>query len=217
MHENSASVFFMDSAGGSRTLGGYAIQRGLDEFAQVTEIVCVEESEIGDPVLDHGEAFDAHSERIAVAIFVVSDVFVDARIDHSGTENFDPPGAFANGAAFSMADMAREVGFDGWLGEGEEVRAETDLDAGAHHFACEMFECRLEIGEGDGNGIDVETLDLVEVCAMGCIGRISAIATARVDDSNGRLMGEHGANLHGRGLGTKQETIAEPEGIAGVS
>ncbi len=51
--------------------------------------------------------------------------------------------------------------------------------------------------------VNDKRLDLVEHRGMGGVG-ISAIGTARRDHADGRLLRQHGADLHGAGMGTQQ-------------
>ena len=140
----------------------------------------------------------------------------DARIDHAGSRDLDPAGLLADIAALALADMAGEVDFDRRLGEREEVRAEPDRYAVAHHLLREIREHRLEVGERDGLGVDVEPLDLVEVRGVRRVSRVAAIGAAGADHADRRLVRHHRANLHGRGLRPQEAVFAKPESVAPV-
>jgi hypothetical protein len=62
-----------------------------------------------------------------------------------------------------------------------------------------------------------EALDLVKLRRVGGVG-IDAVGAARTDDADRRLLGQHGAHLHRRGVGTQQHARAvffriEEEGV----
>jgi len=50
--------------------------------------------------------------------------------------------------------------------------------------------------------VDDEAFDLVKLRRMGGV-RIDAIGAARADDADRRFLGQHGAHLHRRGVGTQ--------------
>ena len=174
-------------------------------------------AQIGDAVLDHRDALDAHPEGVAVALRVVADVPEDARVDDARAEDLDPAALLADRAALAVADVAGEVHLHRGLGEREEVRAEADLDLRSHHLARKVRERRLEVGERHGLHVDVEPLDLVEVRGVRRVRRVAAVAAAGVDDADGRLAREHRADLDGRGLRAQQQLRAEPERVALVA
>ena len=141
---------------------------------------------------------------------------VDAGVDHAGAGDLDPAALLADPAPLAAAEVAGEVDLDARLGEGEEVGAEAHADLRPHHLAGEGGEGRLEVGQRDGAGVDVESLDLVEVGAVGGVGRVAPVAASRGDDAHGGLAAEQHADLHGRGLGAQEQVVVEPEGVGGV-
>ena len=52
--------------------------------------------------------------------------------------------------------------------------------------------------------------------AVGCIHLIGTVHTAGADDTNGGLPGQHGACLHGAGVGTQHHVIINIEGILSI-
>ena len=73
----------------------------------------------------HRDALEAPAEgEAAVALGVVADELEQLRVDHPGAADLDPAGVAAHGAAGAVADVARDVGLDRRLGEGEVVGAE---------------------------------------------------------------------------------------------
>ena len=138
------------------------------------------------------------------------------RIDHSSAGDLDPSGLLANGAALPLADMAGEVDFDGRLGEREEVRAEADRHAIAHHLLGEVREDRLEVRERNRLRVDVEPLDLVEVRRVRRVRRVATVRAPRAYHADRRLVLHHRADLHRRGLRPQEAVVAEPERVAPI-
>src|SRR5579875_1367023 len=111
--------------------------RMASELLQEANVVVVEQAQVGDAVLEHGDALDAHAEGEALhpvgVVAVVLDVGEHVGIDHPGTEDLDPRRALAQRAALAIggdaagAVEARNVGLDAGLGEGEEVRSQAHL------------------------------------------------------------------------------------------
>ena len=167
-------------------------------------------------MLDHRDALDAHAERVAVALAVVADALVDARVDDAGAGDLDPAALLADGAALALADVAGEVDLDRGLGEREEVRAEAHLHRGAHHLAGEVRERGLEVRERHRDGVDVEAFDLVEVGGVRRVRRVAAVAAAGAHDAHRRLVREHLADLHRGGLRAQQRLRVEPERVGPV-
>jgi hypothetical protein len=72
-----------------------------------------------------------------------------------------------------------------------------------------VVERALEVGEGDV-GVDAEAFDLVEDGRVGGVGGVVAVDLAGDDDAQRRrLLLDHGADLHGRGVGAHEQAVAE--------
>src|SRR6185437_14035579 len=98
------------------------LHRGLGELFEETHVAGVEVADVGDAVLDHGDALDAHAEgeagdlfrvvgvvrRVELAAFF-SDGGEDVRVHHAAAEQFDPAGVFALAAAFAVAEDAGDL------------------------------------------------------------------------------------------------------------
>ena len=95
---------------------------------------------------------------------------------------------------------------DARLYEGEVVAAEAHLPLFAEDAAGEFVEGALEVGEGDAP-VHRQAFDLIEVPLVGGVGCLVAVALAGHDDPYGRLALLHGANLHGRGLGSHEHGV----------
>jgi hypothetical protein len=90
------------------------------------------------------DSLDAETEGIAgVPLRIVAHLTEDLGIHHAATADFEPlPTA-------NLTARARAVDLETGLGEGEEVRAETEFQVFAEELAEEVFKCALEIGERD--------------------------------------------------------------------
>jgi len=109
-----------------------------------------------------------------------------------------------------------DVDFKRGLGEGEEVRAETDFGFVAEHGAVEVFEGAFEVGEADVF-VDVEAFELVEDGEVGGVDFIATVGGAGGDDFNGWGLFLHGADLHGGGVGAEEFSGVEVEGVGVVA
>ena len=91
--------------------------RVLRELRQEPDIVLIEIANVGNTVAAHANAFDAQSEGEAGDfVGIVTDRTQYIRVDHAGPTHFEP------------ARMPAHIDFHAWLGEGEERRAETNVD-----------------------------------------------------------------------------------------
>src|SRR4030042_48108 len=80
---------------------GY-FHRLTSELLQETQIVGVEDANILDPVAEHGDAFDAHTEGEARVPFgIVADLSQDLRMDHTAAQDLQPAGVSAGTAALA--------------------------------------------------------------------------------------------------------------------
>ena len=147
-----------------------------------------------DPLQDHCDPLNAHAECVASVDFGIdADSLEDFRIDHATAHNFEPLVA-------ELTKIGRkEVHFEAWLGEWEEARAQTSLGLGAKNGLYEMIERGFEVEQRDVL-IHVEALDLVKIRAVRGVWCVATEAATGSDDANRRLLLEHGADLHGRGV-----------------
>ena len=94
----------------------------LGELFQEAHVSGVEVAYVGDAVLDHGYALDAHAEGEAGDLFGVVGVVgwvgfaaffgdggEDGRVDHAAAEKLDPAGVLALAAAFASAEDAGDL------------------------------------------------------------------------------------------------------------
>jgi hypothetical protein len=95
-------------------------------------------ADVGDAVLDHGDALDAHAEGEAGDLFGVVGVIggvelsaffgdrgEDGGVDHAAAEELDPAGVLALAAALAAAEDAGDLDVGGGFGEGEEAGEEA--------------------------------------------------------------------------------------------
>ncbi len=211
------------------------LEERLGELIQEAHVAGVEEADVGDAVEDHGDALDAHAEGEAADVFVwggveaeaeafVADGSEDGGVDHAAAEEFDPAGVFAFAAALAGAEDAGDLYVGGWLGEGEEGGEEAGFDGRAEEGAHGVIEGALKVGERNV-GSDGEAFDLVEDGRVGGVGGVVAVHLAGDDDAQRRGLGDHGADLHGAGVGAHEQAIAarfmrlrgDLEGVLGVA
>src|ERR1700722_20060058 len=97
-------------------------------------------ADVGDAVLDHGDALDAHAEGEAGDLFGVVGVIEaefaalrgdggeDGGVDHAAAEELDPAGVFALAAALAVAEDTGDLDVGAGFGEGEEAGEETGFE-----------------------------------------------------------------------------------------
>ena len=107
------------------------------ELRQEAHVVLVEKLDVGDAVLEHRNAIEAHSEREAgVLLRIVSDVLEHDRMNHAAAEDLHPSSPFADAAlcgadpvAFPCAaEDAAHVDFSARLDERKVARSEAQCD-----------------------------------------------------------------------------------------
>ena len=96
------------------------------------------------------------------------------------------------------------------------MRTEANLHAGPHELVGEIGQVAFEIGHRD-LPVHVESLDLMEARAVGCVGCIAPVTAAGRDDSHGRFLLLHHANLHRRRLRAQQLAGLQVERVLRVA
>ena len=169
---------------------------GLEERAQVVHAV-----------FQHGDAVDAQAPGEALVLRRVEPaVSQHIRVHHAAAENLQPILAFAE-TDFALVAPALDVDFQRRLGEREERRAEAHLHAvDLEERLAEFFQDPFQVAEMRAL-VDHQALDLVEHRRVGLI-RVAAIGAARADHADRRLLRQHGAYLHRRGVRAQQEPRA---------
>ena len=90
------------------------------EFFEEAYVVFREKTEVLNLIFEIGNAFNTHAEGIAFVYVGVDAVgFEYVGIDHSAPEDFHPSRVFAECAALTAADVARNVHLCRRFGEGE--------------------------------------------------------------------------------------------------
>ena len=128
------------------------------------------------------------------------------RMHHAAAEDFEPVAA---GADLQFAALARAADIDlgRGLGEREIARPEAhrqivDIEEGA----AELDEAALEMAHMR-RAVDHQPLDLVEHRRVGRVV-VAAEGAARHDDADRRLLRQHRADLHRRGVGAQHQARA---------
>src|SRR5690606_7153327 len=164
---------------------------------------------VGDAVAQHESAFDAHTEREPGV-----DVRVDARgaqhvrVDHAAAAPFDPAGS-------PLLLREPQIHLGAGLGEGEEARAQPGARLGPEHGAGEVVQGALQMRHGQPC-VDGEALDLVEDRRVRRVEGVGAEHLAGTRDVQRHAPGEHGAGLHGRGVGAQDEVRVSPGALGRV-
>src|ERR1700694_1862920 len=113
----------------------------------------------------------------------------------------EPGLAFAE-AEFALVAPALDIDLERWLGERKERRPESHVDViDLEERLAEFVQDPFEMAEMRAL-VDHEALDLVKLRRVGGVG-IDAVGAARADEADRRLLSEHGADLHRRGVGAQ--------------
>src|SRR5581483_9891239 len=173
------------------------------ELLQEADVVVVEQAQIGNPVLEHGDPFHTHAEGEALnllwVVAVVPHVLEHIRIDHPGAQDLDPCRALAQRAALAVsrdavgAVEAGHVDLDARLREREEVRTHSHLSLLTEDGAGEREQRPLEVAQGDVL-VDRQSFDLMELWRVRSVG-VGPVHASGHDDVDRRRLALHGAYL----------------------
>ena len=181
--------------------------RGRFKFLEEAEVVLEVVTEVIDLPFEHSDALKSHSEcESAVFLRVYSAGFEDVRVNHTGTEYFEPTGAFADIAAFAVAYVAAYVNLGRWFGEREVTWPHTYLSIRAEHFTGKEEERLLEVSEGHVF-IYVQTLYLMEDAMGGGADRLVSKHPSGADHPYRKLRLFHSTDLYAGSMGTKQNRV----------
>ena len=103
---------------------------------QETHVVLGEHTQVGHVIFQVGDAFDAQAKgvaRINGAVYAAG--FKHIGVYHATTKDFNPTRVLAETTALAAADVARDVHFGTWFGEGEIAWTQADVGVGAEKFA----------------------------------------------------------------------------------
>src|SRR5438876_8436878 len=163
--------------------------------------------QIGHAVFQHRDAVDAHAPSKTLI-----DVGIDAagaqhiRMHHAAAENLQPVLAFAK-TDFALVAPALDIDLERGLGERKARRPEPHVDViDLEERLAELVQDPFEVAEMRAL-VDDEAFDLVELRRMRGVG-IDPIGAARADDADRRLLAQHRAHLHRRGVGAQQHPRA---------
>src|SRR5574344_1147167 len=114
--------------------------RGRFKFLEEAEVVLEVVTEVIDLPFEHSDALKSHSEcESAVFLRVYAAGFEDVRVNHTGTENFEP--------TVAVAYVATYVNFGRRFGEREVTWPHTYLSIRAEHFTGKEEKRLLEVSE----------------------------------------------------------------------
>src|SRR5687768_5133070 len=106
---------------------------------------------------------------------------------HAAATNLEPPGAFADGAAGTVAEDAANEHLGAGFRVGEEAWPNLDFRVRLEQLAREGCESALQIPHGHVLSDD-ETLDLLEHRRVCQVEIIATVHLARHDDPHRRLV-----------------------------
>src|SRR5215471_17500305 len=163
--------------------------------------------DLGQAVPDHQAALDAEPEREpAVPVGVDAARHQHPGVDHAAARDLDPalgpahPARVAAGLGRSAsADVALHRHVARRLGEGEVVGPEPRAQPHAEHRVHERLDRTAQVGHGQAL-VDREPLDLVEYRAVRGVELVVPVGAAGADHVERQRAGEHGPDLHRRGL-----------------
>src|SRR5882724_6173035 len=175
--------------------------------AQPAHVAFEQLPQVGHAVFQHRDAVDAHAPGKALI-----DVGIDAAgaqhigVHHAAAENLHPVLAFAE-TNLALVAPALDVDLERGFGERKERRAESHVDViDLEERLAEFVQDPFEVAKMRAF-VDDEALDLVKLRRMGRVG-IDTVGAAGADDADRRLLCEHGAHLHRRGVGAQQHARA---------
>src|SRR4249919_318633 len=178
---------------------------GSGELLEEAHVVLEEAAQIVDAVTQHREALHAHAEGIAgVFLRIDADVAKHVRMDHAAAQHLEP-------ARGSVRLLPGDIDFGGGLSEGEIAGTEAHFEIALEECAYEFGQRALEVGEARAL-VDEQAFALVEHWRVGLVA-IAAVDLAERDHAQRRLVSEHVAHLHARGVRAQQATIPEVEGV----
>ena len=96
------------------------------ELTEETYVVLAEQSQVAYLVFQVGNTLDTHTEGIAsIDLAVDAASLKHVRINHAATQNLYPACMLAEAASLTTADVATDVHFSTWLGDGAVRGAQT--------------------------------------------------------------------------------------------
>ena len=142
---------------------------GRLELFEEPLVVLGEEPQVFHPVFEVGDTLYAHAESIAGVYFAVDAAGVEyIGVDHAATEAPDGSGRAwdKSPAAFTTAQVARDIHFGARFGKGEVGGAQPDFGLRPEHLFGKEEQRLFQVGKCNVL-VDVESFDLMEkaVCA----------------------------------------------------
>ena len=123
---------------------------GSLEFFKETGIILWEQAEVGDAILQVGDALDTHAEGVAAVLLGVDAAELQhVGIDHTTAKDLNPAGMLAESATLTATDEAGDVHLCTGLREGEVGGTQADLGVSTEHLTGKRQQHLLEVCEGD--------------------------------------------------------------------
>src|SRR6266849_139779 len=164
------------------------------ELPQEPRIILIKQSDVVYSIANHRDTFDSETKRPAGPhLGVVADVFEHLRMHHAAAGDFQPLFAHLPG------ERAAEINLEAWLGIAEIVRTKSNPCLRAHQLLEHELDGAFQVTDGNV-AVYVEALHLVESRVVRGVRVVAAIDAARHDDTHGRLLLFHHADLDGRSV-----------------
>ena len=174
------------------------------KLLQETKIVFVEQPDVIDAVLQHGDALDAHAEREAgVALGVVADGFEDRGVHHAAAADLEPARPLADRAAFALQNTqpmnTSALGSVYGKKLGRNCTFVSVSNSSRANAVSVPFRSAIVMLLADD-----KPFDLLKHRRVRQVEIVAAVHLARHDDPHRRLVLLHVADLHRRRMRAKQ-------------
>src|SRR5918995_1485894 len=145
------------------------------KLLQKPHVAVVEQTDVWNCIAQHGDSVRSHSERPSgVALGIDAGVLEHGGMYHPAAKDLHPACPLARRTPYAMAELAFNVHFRRWFGEGKERRAEAHLGRRSKESVGKVHQRGLEIDERNFL-IYRQAFDLGEGRRVGWIERIIAV------------------------------------------
>ena len=105
------------------------------KLTQEPKVVFKKQADVVDPVFEHGDSFDSHTQGISGVSAAVDTAQIEhIRVYHSATENLYPSGMFTDVTTLAATDVTCDIHLGARLCEREIRRPQADLRIGSKHL-----------------------------------------------------------------------------------
>lgn len=166
-----------------------------NELVEESCVVLREHTEVGNTILQVGDALDTKTKGIAcVNLAIDAASLKHIGVYHATAKDFHPTSVLAEATTLAATDMARDVHLGTWLCEREVAWTQTNLCVRTKQLASEGQEHLLEVGERHIL-VYIQALKLMEEAVGTCRDSLVAIYSTRANHADRRLLMLHDAAL----------------------